>query len=292
MRIYFSYGGLGLNCSPKCFYSTTDQIGLLNQIKYEKIYFDADKDKLTVIKDNKGQSGIYLWENKENGKFYIGSSIDLSRRLASYYNLNHLAKYRTRYINNALLKAGYSAFRLYILEYCDKEILIQREQYYFDLFQPVYNICTTAGSTLGRLHSEEAKERISESKLNTNTGENNHFYGKIHSEEAKLKMVDSKIASILSSETKGKISKTKTGRKFTEEHRANLSLAKKNSIGITVLNLTTKEETNYTSISQAEKLLGFPKGSIRDNLKSKSGNPYRGIYKFVLHEVKEKKNNV
>lgn len=282
-----SCGGLGLNCSPKCFYSTTDQIGLLNQIKYEKIYFDADRDKLTVIKDNKGQSGIYLWENK-NGKFYIGSSIDLSRRLASYYNINHLAKYPTRYINNALLKAGYSAFRLYILEYCDKEILIQREQYYFDLFKPVYNICTTAGSTLGRLHSEEAKERISKSKLNTNTGENNHFYGKIHSEEAKLKMVDTKIASILSRETKAKISKAMTGRKFTEEHRANLSLAKKNSKGITVLNLATKEETNYTSISQAEKLLGFPKGSIRDNLKSKSGNPYRGIYKFELHEVKEK----
>ncbi len=27
--------------------------------------------------------------------------------------------------------------------------------------------------------------------------------------------------------------------------------------------------------------LGFPKGSIRDNLKSKTGNPYRGIYKFT-----------
>lgn len=72
-------------------------------------------------------------------------------------------------------------------------------------------------------------------------------------------MVDSKIASILSSETKAKISKTMTGRKFTKEHRANLSLAKKNSKGITVLNLATKEETNHTSISQAENYLVFLK---------------------------------
>lgn len=62
-------------------------------------------------------------------------------------------------------------------------------------------------------------------------------------------MVDFKIASISSSETKAKISKIMTGRKFTEEHKANLSLAKKNSKGITVLNLATKKETNYTSIN-------------------------------------------
>ncbi len=276
-------GGLGFSC---CLYSTTDQRGLLNKINYKKIYFDADKDKLDIIKDNKEQSGIYLWENKDNGKIYIGSSINLSRRLTSYYNLNHLAKYPTRYINNALLKGGYSAFRLYILEYCNKEDLIKREQYYFDILKPVYNICYTAGSTLGRLHREESREKIRESKLNTNSGENNHFYGKIHTEEAKIKMVNSKISKPLSSKTKEKISGTMSGRKLTEEHKTNLSLAKKNSKIISVLNIKTNEETNYTSISQAERLLGFPKGSIRDNLKSKSGNPYRGIYKFMLREVK------
>ena len=87
-----------------------------------------------------------------------------------------------------------------------------------------------------------------------------------------------------------------TGRKLTEKPKNNLSLAKKNSKGIYVINLETalrrrdvswlrletNEETYYISISQAEKLLNFPKGSIRDNLKSKSGNPYRGIYKFKL----------
>ena len=277
LRVYC--GGLGLSC---CLYSTSVQTGLFNKIKYEKVYFDAEKDKLAILKDNKEQSGVYLWENKYNGKIYIGSSTNLSRRFTTYFNLNHLAKYPTRYINNALLKGGHSAFRLYILEYCVKEDLIKIEQSYFDLLEPDYNICTTAGSTLGRLHIEESKAKIRESKLNTNTGEDNHFYGKTHTEEAKIKMVESKLSQVLSSATKEKISKTMTGRKLTEEHKNNLSLAKKNSKGIYVLNIETNEETYYISISQAEKLLNFPKGSIRDNLKSKSGNPYRGIYKFKL----------
>lgn len=272
-------GGLWLNCH---LYSTIGQRGLLNKIKSEKIYLDTAKDKLDILKDNKEQSGIYLWENKDNGKIYIGSSIDLSRRFTSYYNSNHLSKYPTRYIHNALLKEGYSAFRLYILEYCNKEDLIKREQYYFDLLEPEYNICTTAGSSLGRLHHEDSKVKIRESKLNTNLGKDNHFWGKTHTEEAKIKMAKSKFSKTLSNKIKEKISETMTGRNLTEEHRTNLSLAKKNSKRISVLNLETNEETNYISISEAERSLGFPKDSIRLNIKSKSGNPYRGIYKFKL----------
>ena len=95
-------------------------------------------------------------------------------------------------------------------------------------------------------------------------------------------MAKSKLSKTLSNKIKEKISGTMTGRRLTEEHRTNLSLAKKNSKIISVLNLKTNEETIYTSISQAERLLDFPKGSIRDNLKSTSGKPYRGIYKFML----------
>ena len=73
-----------------------------------------------------------------------------------------------------------------------------------------------------------------------------------------------------------------TGKVFSEEHKTNLPLSKKNSKKLFVLNLQTNEETLFDSISKAEKSLGFPKDSIRLNLKSKSGNPYRGIYKFKV----------
>jgi len=65
-------------------------------------------------------------KNETNGKFYVGSSQDIARRLRQYYNINHLTKYSGMYINRALLKDGYSSFSLYILEYYDEKDLIQR----------------------------------------------------------------------------------------------------------------------------------------------------------------------
>lgn len=32
------------------------------------IYNNADIERLQILKDNKGQSGIYLWTHKESGK--------------------------------------------------------------------------------------------------------------------------------------------------------------------------------------------------------------------------------
>jgi group I intron endonuclease len=52
-------------------------------------------------------------------------------------------------IHRTLLKYGYSAFSLYILEYCNKEDLISREQYYLDLYKPEYNVLKIAGSSVG-----------------------------------------------------------------------------------------------------------------------------------------------
>ena len=66
-------------------------------------------------------------------------------------------------ISRALVKHGYNNFRLEILEYCDssKSILLEREQYYIDQLNPNYNIEKIAGSSAGRLLSEETKLLIS-----------------------------------------------------------------------------------------------------------------------------------
>ena len=42
-------------------------------------------------------------------------------------------------IYKALLANGLDNFKLDILEYCDRSPLIEREQYYIDLLNPVYN---------------------------------------------------------------------------------------------------------------------------------------------------------
>ena len=93
--------------------------------------------------------------------------------------------------------------------------------------KPTYNLCITAGSTLGISHSEDTKEKISISKKGTYSDEDNHFYGKTHTLEAREKMVEAKLSKPLSEETKDKISTKMRGRNLSEEHKTNLSLSKK-----------------------------------------------------------------
>jgi group I intron endonuclease len=99
-----------------------------------------------------------------NNKSYVGSSINLSTRLRTYYSyisINKKLKKASSKIYSAILKYGHSNFSLDILEYCDKSILIEREQYYLDLLKPEYNILKTANSRLGHYLSEETKKAIS-----------------------------------------------------------------------------------------------------------------------------------
>lgn len=91
----------------------------------------------------------------------MGSSIDLSKRLYRYYSLAHITQQsKFSLICKALLKRGYSCFTFEILEYCNKEDVLIREQYYLDLLKPEYNILKIAGSPLGYKHTEEDKEKM------------------------------------------------------------------------------------------------------------------------------------
>ena len=95
--------------------------------------------KSIILKNTKNKVGIYRWVNNLNGKSYIGSSVNLGRRLRVYYDFSSLSvriqKSKSR-IYSAILKHGLSNFLLEILEYCTKENVISREQYYIDLLKP------------------------------------------------------------------------------------------------------------------------------------------------------------
>nr|QCW06883.1 hypothetical protein [Drechslerella brochopaga] len=163
-------------------------------------YFDPDKQKLNIYKDNNKKSGIYRWVNKSSGKSYIGSALNLSRRFTNYYSRSFLIK-ETKNSNSviykALLKHGYSGFQLEILEYCNLDILIEREQYYINLIKPEYNILKTAGSSVGFKHSKASIELIRAAALNRKP--------KIISEETKYKISESLLGRTLSEETKSKM---------------------------------------------------------------------------------------
>lgn len=77
----------------------------------------------------------------------------------TYYSLRSLVK-SNRPIDRALLKYGFSNFRLEILEYGDKNNVLIREQYYMDMLKPQYNIAELAGSTLGYKHTPESLAKM------------------------------------------------------------------------------------------------------------------------------------
>jgi len=106
----------------------------------------------------------------------VGSSVNLAGILSIYYSekaMLSILSTRKSIIYSAILKHRYINFSLDILEYCYKNLLIEREQYYLDNLKPEYNILKIANSRLGSKQSEATKIKIS---IN-NKGKHPHFSG-------------------------------------------------------------------------------------------------------------------
>lgn len=204
-----------------------------DEIKPVKYYNNMYNFKSIIIKDNKKKSGIYKFTNKLNGNFYIGSSVNLSRRFINYYTLSYISKVKSHLtISRALIKYGYFNFELEILEaplVSDVSDLLKREQYYIDSLKPIYNIAKIASSTLGVIKSKEQRDNISKAlkgkyvgdksalfgrTLSSETkklmslaksGTKNPLFGRTHSNKSKQLMRDKKLGTILSEATKKKL---------------------------------------------------------------------------------------
>ena len=134
------------------------------------VYSNADIQKFDILEDNKGKGGVYRWVNIATGYSYVGSARNLAVRLRQYYTISFIereVKKNNSIIYRSLIKNGYSMFMLEILEYCDPDMVIEREQYYIDTLKPEYNILKTAGSLKGFKHSEATERLISETNKNS-----------------------------------------------------------------------------------------------------------------------------
>ena len=103
------------------------------------VYKNVKTEKASILKDNKGKTGVYRWTNLLNSKTYIGSANDLTVRFWVYFSKKRLIDSNMT-IYKAILKYGHTNFKLEILEYCDSNVVLLREQYYIDLLKPEYNI--------------------------------------------------------------------------------------------------------------------------------------------------------
>lgn len=163
-----------------------------------------------------GNAGIYKITNLINNKIYIGSTHNFIERKSK-----HKCRKSNTMISRAIFKYGWDNFTFEIVEYCELEKLIEREQFYLDLLQPFrenngYNILRSCISNgwLGHNHSDETKVLMSVKKegyipwnkgktgvqkcsdetrelMSINRkGEGNSFYNKNHTQEAKDKIAE------------------------------------------------------------------------------------------------------
>lgn len=85
-------------------------------------------------------SGIYCIINIKNSKKYIGSSKNIRQRLWSHRAELRHNKHENAHLQSAWNKYGEHNFDYYILENCDKSLLLEREQWYINIIKPEYNI--------------------------------------------------------------------------------------------------------------------------------------------------------
>lgn len=78
--------------------------------------------------------GIYCFKNIENGKSYVGQSVNIESR---HYQHRYRYNYRTDKgygspLYTDMRKYGYDKFEFSILELCDKDYLLDRENFWID----------------------------------------------------------------------------------------------------------------------------------------------------------------
>jgi group I intron endonuclease len=113
-------------------------------------------------------SGIYQIRNLANGNQYIGSAKDIYKRWAIHVCQLNKNKHHSQYLQRSWNKYGADCFEFAVIEECHIYMLVFREQYYINLYQPVYNIAKIAGSTLGTKRSAESRAKMSaKRKLST-----------------------------------------------------------------------------------------------------------------------------
>jgi len=121
-------------------------------------------------------SGIYKITNLKNNKIYIGSSININRRIVEHKrklrkNIHHSPK-----LQNAYNKYGSENFHFESIEFCERNNLINRENYYLKILNPEYNISLDASAPMmGRKHSKSTIKKLS--KWKRPKGKKHHLYG-------------------------------------------------------------------------------------------------------------------
>ena len=105
--------------------------------------------------------GIYRITNTITGDFYIGSSKNVKRRLASHKWPSRWRKYSNNPMYQDMKKFGVDKFELEILAEVEEEKLKEKEQEFIEALQPTYNNRNANGLDIER--TKETKKEYQKS---------------------------------------------------------------------------------------------------------------------------------
>lgn len=177
------------------------------------------------------RSGVYRLQNLKNGKFYIGSSRNLYRRFYS-----HMQMLKDKRHDNLRIKIdcnlhGWESFVFGVVEYCDENIMKEREQYYYDLWSPSYNVWKNVYSANKRTYTYEQLAFFKSYKHGPKDLQKHsqslkkawkRRKEKYTPEELSKKMADARRGILHSEETKLKLSMQRKGKKKSEAWKEKL----------------------------------------------------------------------
>jgi group I intron endonuclease len=183
------------------------------------------KDIITFnSKDDVYKCGVYkLFHEKCSEGFYIGSAgsrnyrkgkIGFARRFDIHKSRLKLGNHHSKRLQLICNKFGVEGLKMQIIEICDHSIRKEREQYYLNILNPLFNSATSAFDLTGYKHQEDALLKMSLAKTGvklTTTARN-----KI---SAALKGKTPKnFKTLQSPESRMKRSKSLKGRKLSEKN--------------------------------------------------------------------------
>lgn len=136
-----------------------------------------------ILTDTMPISGIYKIVNKVNGKYYVGSSVNIKMRWRKHNEALRRGNHRNIYLQREWNKYGHNTFQFIIEKIIKPLELNEIEQYYLDIAKSEKDKTYNLSFIADRIEmTEEVKHKLSALAIARFKDKSNHpFYGKRHS---------------------------------------------------------------------------------------------------------------